>query len=268
MLQEASLPRVFKLFRALGLRHLVVVDNCNQVRGAHCPWPACPPPGLPQAVPSHACRAGASIEGTLDLMTRLCFSGGRAGDQEGSGQVSAWKGGPGGALSGPDVRPWGLHLPQGPASLPGSRSSDRKTLGMAWPVCGAHGRSVFSVFPPPTSPLGSHTQPPVPDSSGICATAVFFPKAHEHACLRVRGDSRRTGARGSECRSPTMGWLLGLRPEHRQRLQQTPLALALGPRLGWWPSGFGSGQRPELEAQRRRLGEQDHPGAQTPEPDS
>lgn len=33
MLQEASLPRVFKLFRALGLRHLVVVDNHNQVRG-------------------------------------------------------------------------------------------------------------------------------------------------------------------------------------------------------------------------------------------
>ncbi|OWK11409.1 hypothetical protein Celaphus_00006749 [Cervus elaphus hippelaphus] len=31
--QEASLPRVFKLFRALGLRHLVVVDNCNQVVG-------------------------------------------------------------------------------------------------------------------------------------------------------------------------------------------------------------------------------------------
>lgn len=32
ILQEASLPRVFKLFRALGLRHLVVVDNCNQVK--------------------------------------------------------------------------------------------------------------------------------------------------------------------------------------------------------------------------------------------
>lgn len=31
--QEASLPRVFKLFRALGLRHLVVVDNRNQVVG-------------------------------------------------------------------------------------------------------------------------------------------------------------------------------------------------------------------------------------------
>uniref|UniRef100_A0A8B9PUX1 Chloride voltage-gated channel 7 n=1 Tax=Apteryx owenii TaxID=8824 RepID=A0A8B9PUX1_APTOW len=30
-LQEASLPRVFKLFRALGLRHLVVVDNRNEV---------------------------------------------------------------------------------------------------------------------------------------------------------------------------------------------------------------------------------------------
>ncbi|ETE72134.1 H(+)/Cl(-) exchange transporter 7, partial [Ophiophagus hannah] len=31
--QEASLPGVFKLFRALGLRHLVVVDNQNQVVG-------------------------------------------------------------------------------------------------------------------------------------------------------------------------------------------------------------------------------------------
>uniref|UniRef100_A0A672TPR6 Chloride channel protein n=1 Tax=Strigops habroptila TaxID=2489341 RepID=A0A672TPR6_STRHB len=31
--QEASLPRVFKLFRALGLRHLVVVNNRNEVVG-------------------------------------------------------------------------------------------------------------------------------------------------------------------------------------------------------------------------------------------
>lgn len=31
-LQETSLPRVFKLFRALGLRHLVVVDDANRVR--------------------------------------------------------------------------------------------------------------------------------------------------------------------------------------------------------------------------------------------
>uniref|UniRef100_A0A8C2U1J8 Chloride channel protein n=1 Tax=Coturnix japonica TaxID=93934 RepID=A0A8C2U1J8_COTJA len=31
--QEASLPRVFKLFRALGLRHLVVVNNHNEVVG-------------------------------------------------------------------------------------------------------------------------------------------------------------------------------------------------------------------------------------------
>lgn len=30
-LQETSLPRVFKLFRALGLRHLVVVDDQNKV---------------------------------------------------------------------------------------------------------------------------------------------------------------------------------------------------------------------------------------------
>lgn len=29
--QETSLPRVFKLFRALGLRHLVVVDDENRV---------------------------------------------------------------------------------------------------------------------------------------------------------------------------------------------------------------------------------------------
>lgn len=65
-----------------------------------------------------------------------------------------------------------------------------------------------------------------------------------------------------------MGWLLGLHPAHRQRLQRTPLALALRPRLSWWLSGFGSGQRPELQAQRRGLGEQDHPGAQAPEPDS
>lgn len=30
-MQETSLPRVFKLFRALGLRHLVVVDDENKV---------------------------------------------------------------------------------------------------------------------------------------------------------------------------------------------------------------------------------------------
>ncbi|XP_007544991.1 H(+)/Cl(-) exchange transporter 7-like, partial [Poecilia formosa] len=31
--QDTSLPRVFKLFRALGLRHLVVVDDDNRVVG-------------------------------------------------------------------------------------------------------------------------------------------------------------------------------------------------------------------------------------------
>lgn len=35
-LQETSLPRVFKLFRALGLRHLVVVDDENRVRVCFC----------------------------------------------------------------------------------------------------------------------------------------------------------------------------------------------------------------------------------------
>lgn len=49
---------MFKLFRALGLRHLVVVDNHNQVSsqgGQRAPFPAglpvlaiCQPPGLPQ----------------------------------------------------------------------------------------------------------------------------------------------------------------------------------------------------------------------------
>ncbi|KAG7504981.1 H(+)/Cl(-) exchange transporter 7 isoform X1 [Solea senegalensis] len=34
--QETSLPRVFKLFRALGLRHLVVVDDENRVRECWC----------------------------------------------------------------------------------------------------------------------------------------------------------------------------------------------------------------------------------------
>ncbi|TTY71124.1 H(+)/Cl(-) exchange transporter 7 [Bagarius yarrelli] len=33
VLEETSLPRVFKLFRALGLRHLVVVDDQNRVMG-------------------------------------------------------------------------------------------------------------------------------------------------------------------------------------------------------------------------------------------
>ncbi|XP_053508010.1 H(+)/Cl(-) exchange transporter 7 isoform X2 [Ictalurus furcatus] len=33
VLQETSLPRVFKLFRALGLRHLVVIDEANRVMG-------------------------------------------------------------------------------------------------------------------------------------------------------------------------------------------------------------------------------------------
>lgn len=87
---------------------------------------------------------------------------------------------------------------------------------------------VFSASPPPTSPLGFHTQPPVPDSSGICATAVFFPRACEHACARGQLASR---GRGSECCSPTTGWLLGPRPEHRQQLQQTPRP---------WPSGLSS----------------------------
>ncbi|KAF6123655.1 chloride voltage-gated channel 7 [Phyllostomus discolor] len=51
--QEASLPRVFKLFRALGLRHLVVVDNHNQVSCQEGRRP-CPLICLPWP-PLHSC---------------------------------------------------------------------------------------------------------------------------------------------------------------------------------------------------------------------
>lgn len=71
-LQEASLPRVFKLFRALGLRHLVVVDNHNQVSlhmvhtHAH-PFPAHSSPSASRpACPVHRCALLPAPAGTLE----------------------------------------------------------------------------------------------------------------------------------------------------------------------------------------------------------
>lgn len=61
-LQEASLPRVFKLFRALGLRHLVVVDNRNEVS----------PCSL------HAGSLGSSVAGGHDTLPLSPMLAGRA----------------------------------------------------------------------------------------------------------------------------------------------------------------------------------------------
>ena len=76
-LQEASLPRVFKLFRALGLRHLVVVDNRNEVSlcllcvGRLGPWGrggACAlVPGL--CIPAWGCALSPSRQ-VVGMVTR------------------------------------------------------------------------------------------------------------------------------------------------------------------------------------------------------
>ena len=36
VLQTASFPRIFKLFRGLGLRHLVIINGDSEVRTAAC----------------------------------------------------------------------------------------------------------------------------------------------------------------------------------------------------------------------------------------
>lgn len=96
-LQEASLPRVFKLFRALGLRHLVVVDNRNEVS------------------PCSTCLSSlGSSRRQGHTVPRLCahsglypvpfLAGGGNGDPQGPRQVPAGEGGPGGAVPGTDLR--------------------------------------------------------------------------------------------------------------------------------------------------------------------
>lgn len=162
---------MFKLFRALGLRHLVVVDNHNQVSsqgGQRAPFPAglpalaiCPPPGLPQTVllphmlPQR--RSGA----TGILLPGFVPTGGRAGNQERPGQVPAWEGGPGGALTGPDVRPWPWHLTWGPQHAPRAAADLLASdLGMAQLVCERDHRWApcqCSPSSPLPQPLGCHS---------------------------------------------------------------------------------------------------------------
>lgn len=121
-------PRVFKLFGpgpASGWWWTIVSGEGVPC----CPWPACPPPGLPQAVPSPAWWAGASTEGTLPLCP-ACFL-------RWSGLVTRkdlaryrLERGPE-ELSGPDVRPCARTSPRAP---PHSLAADPVTLRhWGWP---------------------------------------------------------------------------------------------------------------------------------------
>lgn len=91
MLQEARFTGVQASSGALGLRHLVVVDNCNQVRGSWAFWACLPTPGLPRLChPLHA-GAGAAHRGERWASCPGFASCGEwAGTQEGPGQVPFW----------------------------------------------------------------------------------------------------------------------------------------------------------------------------------
>ena len=91
-LQEASLPRVFKLFRALGLRHLVVVNNHNEVRPWGSSWGCC------------GCLCILFISAGLNSVPSP--TGGGHGYPQRPGQVPPGEGGTGGAVAGTDVM-WG-----------------------------------------------------------------------------------------------------------------------------------------------------------------
>lgn len=67
----------------------------------------CLPPGPPQLLLlPHTFTEVEAYTGLL--LPGFVPTGGRAGDQEGPGQVPAWEGGSGGALTGPDVKSWHL----------------------------------------------------------------------------------------------------------------------------------------------------------------
>lgn len=121
-LQETSLPRVFKLFRALGLRHLVVVDDENKVA---CLWfsfsffffffflPYIFLASLKSLYSywSHCLMItfmflNASMTTMIVLMPRFDFwpsAGGWTGHQERLGQISPGQTRTGGTSAGPDI---------------------------------------------------------------------------------------------------------------------------------------------------------------------
>ena len=144
-LQEASLPRVFKLFRALGLRHLVVVDNRNEVSPCSLRVGSLGSLGwwwdnmLP--LPSGSASVG--------LYPVPFLAGGGHGHPQGPRQVPAGEGRPGGALASPDVMR-GSSAQQRQALAPQSRgppfAGGRERTGpacagitvpgtLAWPCC-------------------------------------------------------------------------------------------------------------------------------------
>lgn len=115
-MQEASLPRVFKLFRALGLRHLVVVNNRNEVSPARWVWAA---GACPSALPA-----------SVGLYRVPVPAGGGHGHPQGPRQVPAGQGRLGGALAGTDVM-WGGSA-QRRETHPGPSELGPPFAGEAW----------------------------------------------------------------------------------------------------------------------------------------
>ena len=114
-LQETSLPRVFKLFRALGLRHLVVVDDENRVRVCvsvslcviiYIFLSLCASELFMYWSKSKVLIALMLLDATVLRMMFLGVwpsAGGWTGDQERLGQISPWQTRTGGTSAGSDI---------------------------------------------------------------------------------------------------------------------------------------------------------------------